>query len=335
MNILLTGGTGYIGSHAAVSLLENGHQVTLYDNLVNSHERILEKLRLITSAEITFVKGDVLDTELLVSVIRRNNIDTVIHFAGLKSVGESTAIPLEYFSCNISGAISVARAMEICQVKSLVFSSSATVYGVPQCLPLKEDHPKAPVNPYARSKLYVERIYEDLCKADEEWSVICLRYFNPVGAHSSGVIGENPAGRPNNLMPFISQVAVGLRPLLQVFGSDYPTPDGTGVRDYIHVMDVAEGHVEAVSFLRQNSGWRAFNLGTGRGFSVLDVVQTFEKVSQKKIPIELVPRRAGDVPESYADVGLARDVLSWSSTRNLEEMCSSMWEFQRKNEKDR
>ena len=328
MKILLTGGTGYIGSHTAIVLQQLGHQVLLYDNLSNSTDSVLEKLIQITGQEIRFIRGDVRDTELLRSTLTSNNIDAVIHFAGLKAVGESVEKPIDYYANNVQGTISLLQAMQSAQVKTIVFSSSATVYGEPQYLPLDESHPTSATNPYGRSKLHIEEMLKDVASSDLDWRIACLRYFNPVGAHESGLIGENPHGVPNNLMPYIAQVAVGQRAELSVFGDDYPTADGTGIRDYIHVMDLAEGHAAALDFLSQTTGWQAINLGTGKGYSVLEMVHAFEKASGREVPYKIVARRAGDVAACYADPKKANERLNWSATRTLQEMCASTWRFQ-------
>ncbi len=328
MNVLLTGGMGYIGSHTVVVLLRAGHQVVLYDNLSNSSDQVLEKLSQITGRPIPFVKGDVRDTELLKSTLTAHRIDAVIHFAGLKAVGESMDKPVEYYANNVQGTISLLQAMQSVDIKTLVFSSSATVYGEPQYLPLDENHPTSATNPYGRSKLHIEEMLNDVAGSAPDWRIACLRYFNPVGAHESGLIGENPNGVPNNLMPYIAQVATGQRPCLSVFGGDYATEDGTGVRDYIHVMDLAEGHAAALSFLSQTPGWHAINLGTGHGYSVLDMVQAFEKASGCQVPYQIVARRAGDVAACYANPNKASECLNWRATRSLGDMCASTWRFQ-------
>lgn len=328
MNVLLTGGTGYIGCHTAVVLLHSGHQLVLYDNLSNSSDLALEKLAKITGQRIPFIKGDVRDTELLEGALADHRIDAVIHFAGLKAVGESAEKPVEYYVNNVQGTISLLRAMRSEQVKTLVFSSSATVYGEPQYLPLDENHSTGATNPYGRSKLHTEEMLNDVAASCPDWRIVCLRYFNPVGAHESGLIGESPNGVPNNLMPYIAQVASGRRKVLNVFGDDYPTVDGTGVRDYIHVMDLAEGHAAALNFLSKNAGWHAINLGTGKGYSVLEMVQAFEKASCRQVPYTLVARRAGDVAACYADPKKASEILNWSATRTLDDICSSTWRFQ-------
>ena len=328
MNVLLTGGAGYIASHAAVVLMQTGHQVTLYDNLSNSSESVLDRLEKITKTNIPFVKGDVRDTPLLSSTLSKHKIDAVIHFAGLKAVGESVENPVDYYANNVQGTISLLQAMQAHNVKALVFSSSATVYGQPKYLPLDENHPTHAINPYGRSKLHIEEMLSDLAASDASRKIACLRYFNPVGAHESGLIGENPNGVPNNLMPYIAQVAAGQRQALNVFGNDYPTPDGTGVRDYIHVMDLAEGHAAALKFLSHTFGWHAINLGTGKGYSVLEMVQAFEKASGCEVPYKVVVRRAGDAAQCYANPRKAADLLGWSAKRSLGDMCESTWRFQ-------
>lgn len=326
--LLITGGAGYIGSHSAVVLSKIGHQVVLYDNLSNSSRAVLENLDLIVGQHMPFVKGDVRNTELLASTLASHSIDAVIHFAGLKAVGESVEKPVEYYANNIQGTISLLQAMQSVQVKTLVFSSSATVYGEPQYLPLDENHPTGATNPYGRSKLHIEEMLNDVAASSSDWRIVCLRYFNPVGAHESGLIGEKPNGVPNNLMPYIAQVAAGQRAELSVFGGDYATADGTGVRDYIHVMDLAEGHAAALSFLSQTTGWHAINLGTGKGYSVLEMVQAFEKASGREVPYKIVARRAGDVVACYADPKKASERLNWSAGRTLDDMCASIWRFQ-------
>jgi len=328
MNILLTGGTGYIGSHTATVLAQQGHRVVLLDNLSNSDEAVVGQLARILGVAPAFVRGDVRDDALLECVLREHAIQAVIHFAGLKAVGESVEKPLDYFSNNVQGTLSLLQAMRAGGVRTLVFSSSATVYGEPHYLPLDERHPTRAVNPYGRSKLHIEEILSDLVASDPSWRVACLRYFNPVGAHDSGLIGESPRGVPNNLMPYVAQVAAGLRAELNVFGDDYSTPDGTGVRDYIHVVDLAEGHAAALGFLAGHAGWHAFNLGTGRGHSVLEVVRAFEQASGRDVPYRIQPRRPGDVAACYADPAKARQDLGWTATRTLEDMCRSAWKYQ-------
>ncbi|WP_319245018.1 UDP-glucose 4-epimerase GalE [uncultured Propionivibrio sp.] len=328
MNVLLTGGAGYIGSHTAVVLSQLGHQVILYDNLSNSSCIVLEKLAQIAGRKIPFVKGDVRDTGLLSNVLASYEINAVVHFAGLKAVGESAQKPIDYYTNNVQGTISLLQAMQLRGIKTIVFSSSATVYGEPRYLPLDENHPTNATNPYGRTKLHVEEMLRDVVTSDSQWRIACLRYFNPVGAHESGLIGESPCGAPNNLMPYIVQVAAGQRAKLEVFGGDYPTPDGTGVRDYIHVMDLAEGHAATLNLLSQTTGWHAINLGTGKGYSVLDMIQAFEKASGRQVPYEVVARRAGDVAECFAYPNKARELLNMTARRTLNEMCASAWRFQ-------
>lgn len=328
MNILLTGGTGYIGSHAAVVLAQAGHVPVLYDNLCNSRAEVAQRVGQIIGRPVTLVRGDLRDQPLLAQTLHAHTIDAVLHFAGLKAVGESVAQPVAYYDNNVGGTLSLLRAMQDSGVRTLVFSSSATVYGEPRYLPLDEAHPTGATNPYGRSKLHIEEMLADLAAADASWRLACLRYFNPVGAHESGLIGEDPNGVPNNLMPFLAQVAAGRRPSLNVFGNDYPTPDGTGVRDYIHVMDLVEGHLAALDFLGHHGGWHAFNLGTGQGHSVLEMVQAFERASGHAVACHFVARRAGDVAISYARVDKARDALHWRSRRTLADMCASAWRWQ-------
>jgi len=329
-SVLLTGGMGYIGSHTATVLLEAGHEVILYDNLSNSSIDVKVKIQEISNKEVSFIEGDVLDTELLDQTLKDFNVDSVIHFAGLKAVGESVEKSIEYFENNIAGSISLLKAMKKANVKKIVFSSSATVYGEPEYLPYDEDHPTSAVNPYGRSKLHIEEMLKDVCNSQKDFSAICLRYFNPVGAHESGLIGEDPKDIPNNLMPYIAQVAERKLKELNIFGDDYPTQDGTGVRDYIHVMDLASGHVSALSFSEDNPGWHAFNLGTGSGVSVLELVKKFEEVNQLTIPYKITPRRSGDVAESYADSSKAKTLLHWSAEKDIGDMCRDTWRFQRK-----
>jgi UDP-glucose 4-epimerase len=327
-SVLLTGGTGYIGSHTAIVLMQAGHDVVLFDNFCNSRRDVVTRMERIADKPLAMVEGDVRDHGLLINTLRRHEIDAVIHFAGLKAVGESVARPLDYYANNVQGTINLLESMQTVGTKTLVFSSSATVYGNPLHLPIDEMHPLSPTNPYGRSKLYIEEILRDLCRSDEGWRVACLRYFNPVGAHESGLIGEDPQGIPNNLMPFIAKVAVGQLPQLSIFGDDYDTPDGTGVRDYIHVMDLAEGHQAALHFLQKQTGWHAINLGTGRGYSVLEMVNAFEEASGKKVAYRIAPRRAGDVATCYANPAKALEQLSWQAKRGLSDMCVSTWHWQ-------
>lgn len=327
MRVLVTGGAGYIGSHTCVTLLEAGHDITVIDNLCNSSEIALERVQEITGKPLTFIRGDIrnpadLDRSLI------GGVDAVIHFAALKAVGESCEKPLDYFDNNIGGTITLLQAMERAGVRRLVFSSSATVYGDPDSVPVTEDAPLRVTNPYGRTKLVMEELIRDCCQADPAMSAVLLRYFNPVGAHPSGRIGEDPSGTPNNLMPYVAQVAVGRRERLQVFGGDYATPDGTGVRDYIHVMDLAEAHVRAVEFVAAQTGARTINVGTGRGYSVLELVRAFEEVSGKVVPFEIVGRRAGDVAELWADPGLAETLMGWRAQHDLAAMCTDVWRWQ-------
>ena len=328
MKLLLTGGTGYIGSHTAVALCQAGHDVVLLDNLCNSKASVLDRLQRILGRSLPFVQADVRDTALLTQTLQTHGIEAVVHFAGLKAVGESVAQPLDYFANNVQGTISLLQAMQAAHVKQLVFSSSATVYGEPQYLPLDEQHPTSATNPYGRTKLHIEEMLHDLTSADATWRVACLRYFNPVGAHESGLIGEDPNGIPNNLMPYVAQVAVGLRPALQVFGDDYDTPDGTGVRDYIHVMDLAQGHLAALEHLPQQTGWQAYNLGTGAGHSVLEMVRAFEQASGQTVAFNIVARRPGDIASCFAKVDKARQALNWLAKRDLQQMCQDAWAWQ-------
>lgn len=328
MNILLTGGNGYIGSHTAVVLTQAGHNVVLYDNLGNSRADVVQRLARILGRELPLVEGDVRDANLLEQTLRNYHIEAVVHFAGLKAVGESVAKPLLYFDNNVTGTQRLLTAMQRCNVRSMVFSSSATVYGEPQYLPLDEKHPTGATNPYGRSKLHVEEMLNDLTASDANWKVACLRYFNPVGAHESGLIGEEPSDIPTNLMPYVAQVAIGHRPKLNVYGGDYPTPDGTGIRDFIHVVDLAEGHLAALNFLNNTQGWHAFNLGTGQGYSVLELARAFEQASGRKVSYEIISRRPGDVAASYADPSLARQMLGWRAKRELDAMCASTWRWQ-------
>ena len=327
-NILVTGGAGYIGSHTCVELLAAGHNLVVIDNFSNSKPAVLGRVEQISGRQVPFMEVDIRDRGALRDVFRQHAIDAVIHFAGLKAVGESVSQPLRYYDNNISGSIALFEVMAESGVKTLVFSSSATVYGDPHSVPIREDFPLSATNPYGRSKLMLEDILRDLSRSDESWKIALLRYFNPVGAHESGIIGEDPNGIPNNLMPYIAQVAVGKLPHLSVFGDDYPTPDGTGVRDYIHVVDLARGHLAALEALSDTSGVMAVNLGTGQGYSVLDVVRAFEKASDRPVPYRIVPRRPGDVAQCYADPTLAKELLGWQAQRGLDEMCRDSWRWQ-------
>ncbi len=331
MKILLTGGTGYIGSHTAVALLDAGHEVTLLDNFSNSKPAVLDRLRDITGVTMDFFEADVTDEEALGEVIEQRSFDAAIHFAAPKAVGESMEKPLHYFKNGVGGTVALLRVMADHGIRNVVYSSSATVYGFTDDLPLVEDAPTVVINPYGRTKLMCEEILQDLCRSDGRWNAIALRYFNPVGAHPSGLIGEDPQGVPANLMPFVSQVAVGRRAELTIFGDDYPTPDGTGVRDYLHVMDLAEGHVAAVEHLASDPGYDVINLGTGSGLSVKEIVAAFEKASGMPIPTRIADRRPGDGPASYADVAKAASVLGWRANRSLDEMCADVWRWQSQN----
>ena len=328
MNVMVTGGTGYIGSHACVALLAAGHAVTVIDDLSNSRVEVLDRVARIAGQRPVFFLGDVRDRALLRQVFSTSQVDAVIHFAGLKAVGESVAQPLRYYDCNVGGAIALCEVMAEMAVKTLIFSSSATVYGDPATVPIREDFPRSATNPYGASKLMIEDILADLAHADKEWRIARLRYFNPVGAHESGLIGEEPNGVPNNLLPYVAQVADGTRQQLSVFGSDYPTPDGTGVRDYIHVMDLVEGHLAALNYLLANGGLLTVNLGTGCGYSVLDMIRAFKAASGRPIPYALVPRRAGDVATCYADPQRAADLLGWQARRDIDQMCRDAWRWQ-------
>ena len=328
MHILVTGGTGFIGSHTCVSLIEAGHEVSIVDDLSNSRREVLDRIEQIAGKRPEFFEGDVRDRGLLRRIFGQRPVDSVIHFAGLKAVGESVAQPLRYYDCNVSGALVLCETMVEAGVKSIIFSSSATVYGDPASVPIREDFPRSATNPYGASKLMIEDILADLAKADPEWRIARLRYFNPVGAHESGLIGEAPNGIPNNLMPYVAQVATGQRERLSVFGNDYPTPDGTGVRDYIHVVDLAEGHVAALNYLAREKGLLTVNLGTGCGYSVLDMVRAFEKASGRSVPYALVARRPGDVAACYADPALAANLLGWRAKRGIDEMCRDAWRWQ-------
>jgi UDP-glucose 4-epimerase len=331
MNILLTGGAGYIGSHACVVLLEKGHHVIVVDNLCNSKFEAIKRVEAITGGKLVFYQEDLRNTPGIDTIFRKNSIDAVMHFAGLKSVAESVARPLDYYDNNINGTTSLCAVMVAHGVKNLVFSSSATVYGDPDSVPVDETAPVRPFNPYGRSKLFIEEILTDLNHSDPAWNIALLRYFNPVGAHPSGRIGEDPAEIPNNLVPFITRVAVGRLPELQVYGDDYDTPDGTGVRDYIHVMDLAEGHLKALQKLATNSGPVTYNLGTGKGVSVLEMVAAFERASGKPVPYKIVGRRPGDVAACYADPSLARKELGWMARRSIDEICDDAWRWQSMN----
>ena len=329
--IFVTGGAGYIGSHTCLELLGAGHDVTVFDNLCNSRQESLARVQRITGQTLRFVQGDIRDRAALVSALRESGATAVIHFAGLKAVGESVANPMAYYDNNVVGTLRLLEAMVECSVKSLVFSSSATVYGEPQRLPLTEDHPVSATNPYGQTKLVIEGMLRDLFQSDATWRLAILRYFNPVGAHASGLIGEDPQGAPNNLLPYVAQVAVGRREFLNVWGNDYATPDGTGVRDYIHVVDLALGHLRALERLQQGPQCLTVNLGTGVGYSVLDMVRAFEQASGKSVPLRFAPRRAGDIASCYADPALALTTLGWRAQRGLAAMCADAWRWQNLN----
>jgi UDP-glucose 4-epimerase len=332
MSVLVTGGVGYIGSHMCVELLEEGYDVIALDNLSNSNPIALERIKDITGKEVKFEKVDIRDRVALSSIFENNNIDSVIHFAGFKAVGESVENPLRYYDNNVSGTITLCEVMNDFNVKKLVFSSSATVYGDPISVPIKENFSLSATNPYGRSKLIIEEMLQDIQKSDPNWSIALLRYFNPVGAHQSGLIGEDPDGIPNNLMPYISQVATGKLKKLSVFGGDYSTHDGTGVRDYIHVVDLAKGHVKALEYFKTNSPRvLTVNLGTGNGYSVLDLLSAFEKASGQKVPYQIVARRAGDIAKCYADPGFAALILNWKAQFDINQMCVDTWRWQSNN----
>jgi len=328
MKIFVTGGAGYIGTHTCVELLEAGYEIVIYDNLCNSSSEALRRVETITAQTFTFVQGDIRDEAAM--TLAMAGCDAVIHFAGLKAVGESVEKPLEYYDNNVQGTLCLLRAMQKSGIKTLVFSSSATVYGDPEYLPLNESHPLRTTNPYGQTKLVIEEILRDLYRSDPTWKIFILRYFNPVGAHQSGLIGEDPQGIPNNLMPFVAQVAIGRREALNIWGGDYPTHDGTGVRDYIHVVDLAQGHLKALQALTTPQ-CTPINLGTGTGYSVLDVVHAFGKASEKVIPYVIAPRREGDIAACYADPSFALKTIAWSASRDLETMCRDAWNFQSKN----
>ncbi len=333
MAVLLTGGAGYIGTHTAIEVVKNGYEVVIADNLVNSCPEAVKRAGEICGKELPFYEADVADEKALEKIFSENKIEAVIHFAGLKAVGESVAKPLAYYRNNLDSTLTLLKVMKKYGCREIVFSSSATVYGTPERVPLTEDMPtgRSCTNPYGWTKVFIERILTDAAHADESLSVVLLRYFNPIGAHESGRIGENPNGIPNNLMPYISQVAVGRLSRLRVFGNDYPTPDGTGVRDYIHVVDLAKGHVAALSYAKGHKGVEAFNLGTGIGYSVLDIVKAFEQVNQIEIPYDIVERRPGDIAECYADASKAEKLLGWKAEKDLMDMCRDTYRFQKAN----
>ena len=328
MAILITGGAGYIGSHTCVELLNQEYEIITLDNFSNSKLEVIDRISDITKKDFIHYEIDLLHKDGLEKVFKNNNIESVIHFAGFKAVGESVENPLKYYQNNIVGTLNLLEIMEKYEVKNIVFSSSATVYGVPKKLPIKEDFPLSVTNPYGRTKLMIEEILSDIYASDNDWNIVILRYFNPIGAHESGLIGEEPNGIPNNLMPYITQVAVGAREYLNVYGNDYPTHDGTGVRDYLHVVDLAKGHIKALERLRLNKGLDIFNLGTGKGYSVLEIVQAFEKSNNIEIPYRIIERRAGDIAECYADHKKAEMELGWKVNKGIEEMCRDAWRFE-------
>lgn len=332
MKILVTGGTGYIGSHTVVELQNSGYEVVIVDNLSNSSPKVIERVEKITNKPVKFIEADILDREALTKIFAEEKIDAVIHFAGLKAVGESVAKPLEYYWNNITGTLTLLDVMRSAGCKNIIFSSSATVYGDPAIIPITEECPKGQcTNPYGWTKSMLEQILMDTYRADNEWNIILLRYFNPIGAHKSGTIGENPNGIPNNLMPYVTQVAVGKLKELGVFGNDYDTPDGTGVRDYIHVVDLALGHVKALDKLNSDCGLEIYNLGTGKGYSVLDIVKNFEEATGAKVPYSIKPRRPGDIAECYASAEKAKKELGWEAQYDIRRMCEDSWRWQSNN----
>ena len=331
MAVLFTGGAGYIGSHTCVELLNAGEEIIILDNFYNSKPEALNRIRQITGKDFLFYEADLLDKAAIERIFSENSIDSVIHFAGLKAVGESVQKPILYYHNNITGTLNLCDVMQSHNVKKIVFSSSATVYGSPKSVPIDETFPLSTTNPYGSTKLMIEQILRDIYIADKEWSIALLRYFNPIGAHPSGLIGEDPNGIPNNLVPYIAQVAVGKLECLGVFGNDYPTHDGTGVRDYIHVVDLALGHLKALDKVRRDKGADAYNLGTGKGYSVLDVVKAYEKACGKPVKFQIKPRRPGDIAECYANPKKAKEILGWEATRGIDEMCRDSWNFTLKN----
>lgn len=332
MKILVTGGAGYIGSHTCVELLNEGYEVVIVDNLYNSNQKAVDRIEQITQKKVTFYQNDILDREALDQIFTKENVDAVIHFAGLKAVGESVRKPIEYYTNNIQGTLILTDVMRKHNVKNIIFSSSATVYGNPAMIPITEECPKGVcTNPYGWTKWMLEQILTDIHTADPEWNVMLLRYFNPIGAHESGLIGEDPKGIPNNLLPYVAQVAIGKLECVGVFGDDYDTPDGTGVRDYIHVVDLAKGHVKALNKIKEKAGVKVYNLGTGNGYSVLDVIHAFEKACGHEIPYQIKPRREGDIATCYSKCDLAKEELGWQAQYNLDDMCASSWKWQTMN----
>ena len=331
MKIMVTGGTGYIGSHTVVELLEAGHEAVVIDNLCNSSEESLNRVKKITGKDVTFYNSDIRDPEAMLQIFEKEKPGAVIHFAGLKAVGESVQIPLDYYENNIGGTVNLLKAMKETGCRNIVFSSSATVYGKPASVPIREDFPLSATNPYGRTKLMIEQILGDLHVSDPSWNIILLRYFNPIGAHESGLMGEDPNGIPNNLLPYVAKVAVGALPEVNVFGDDYETHDGTGVRDYIHVVDLAKGHVKAIDKLNENPGLEIYNLGTGKGYSVLDIIKAFSKACGHDIPYRIAPRRAGDIDICYADPEKAAKELGWKAEFDIDRMCEDTWRWQKNN----
>lgn len=332
MKILVTGGAGYIGSHTCVELLNEGYEVVIVDNLYNSNQKAVDRIEQITQKKVTFYQNDILDREALDQIFTKENVDAVFHFAGLKAVGESVRKPIEYYTNNIQGTLILTDVMRKHNVKNIIFSSSATVYGNPAMIPITEECPKGVcTNPYGWTKWMLEQILTDIHTADPEWNVMLLRYFNPIGAHESGLIGEDPKGIPNNLLPYVAQVAIGKLECVGVFGDDYDTPDGTGVRDYIHVVDLAKGHVKALNKIKEKAGVKVYNLGTGNGYSVLDVIHAFEKACGHEIPYQIKPRREGDIATCYSKCDLAKEELGWQAQYNLDDMCASSWKWQTMN----
>lgn len=327
MAILVTGGAGYIGNHTCVELLDTGYEIIIFDNFVNSKPETIQRIKLITNKDFKFYQVDLLDRVAMEQIFAENQIEAVVHFAGLKAVGESVEKPLLYYRNNVSGSIILFETMVKHKVKRIVFSSSATVYGNPASVPISEDFPLSTTNPYGSTKLMIEDILRDIYTGDPEWSIALLRYFNPIGAHKSGLIGEDPNGIPNNLMPYITKVAAGELEVLSVFGNDYPTKDGTGVRDYIHVVDLSLGHIKALEKIMNTNGVNAYNLGTGNGYSVLEVIKTFEKATEQKVNYQMAPRRPGDIAECYANPNRAKKELNWEASRDLFEMCADSWRF--------
>ena len=325
--VLVTGGAGFIGSHTCVELLDAGYEIAVVDNFCNSKPEMIDKIKQITGKDFKFYEADLLDRDKVEQIFKENNIDSVIHFAGLKAVGESVAKPMEYYHNNIGSTLVLCEVMREYGCKKLVFSSSATVYGCPETVPIKEDFPLSTTNPYGSTKLMIENILRDIYVSDDEWSIALLRYFNPIGAHKSGLIGENPNGIPNNLVPYIAQVAVGMREHLNVFGDDYDTPDGTGVRDYIHVVDLSLGHIKALEKIADETGVKTYNLGTGNGYSVLEILHAYEKACGKELKYEIVDRRPGDIAMCYADTAKSKNELGWEAKRGIAEMCEDSWRF--------